>query len=63
MITYAYRCDACGHTFEARQRMTAEPLRECPACGGSVRRLITGGLGTLGINHDSSRACSIKSGG
>ncbi|MCX7022921.1 MAG: zinc ribbon domain-containing protein, partial [bacterium] len=30
MITYAYRCDACGHLFEARQRMTDEALRECP---------------------------------
>ncbi|HUT99668.1 MAG TPA: zinc ribbon domain-containing protein [bacterium] len=63
MITYAYRCDACGHRFEVRQRMTAEPLRECPECGGEVRRVITGGLGTIGVAHDSSRACSISSGG
>ncbi|OGD79756.1 MAG: hypothetical protein A2Y64_00220 [Candidatus Coatesbacteria bacterium RBG_13_66_14] len=63
MITYTYRCDACGHTFEARQRMTAEPLRECPECGGPVRRVITGGLGVIGVAHDSSRACSISGGG
>jgi len=63
VITYAYKCDACGHIFEARQRMTAEALRECPACGGPVRRLITGGLGVLDIAHDSSRACSVSGGG
>jgi putative FmdB family regulatory protein len=62
MITYAYRCDACGHTFETRQRITDEPLRECPACGGPVRRLITGGLGALVVAHDSSRACSTGGG-
>jgi len=63
MITYTYRCDACGHRFEARQRMTDEALRVCPACGGPVKRVITGGLGTLGITHDSSRACSFSGGG
>ena len=40
MPTYTYRCDACGHQFEAVQRFTDDPLRECPSCGGAVRRVI-----------------------
>src|SRR5262245_61902986 len=40
MPTYAYRCDACGHQFEAFQKFSDEPLRECPACGAAVRRVI-----------------------
>ena len=40
MPTYAYRCTACGHRFDAVQRMTDDPLTECPSCGGLVRRTI-----------------------
>ncbi len=40
MPTYTYRCDACGHQFEAVQRFSDDPLRECPSCGGVVRRVI-----------------------
>ena len=40
MPTYAYRCDACGHQFDAVQRFSDDPLRDCPVCVGSVRRVI-----------------------
>ena len=40
MPTYAYRCAACEHHFEQIQRFSDDPLRECPACGGLVRRVI-----------------------
>ena len=40
MPTYAYRCAACEHQFEQIQRFSDDPLRECPACGGLVRRVI-----------------------
>ena len=40
MPTYAYRCDACGHQFDTVQRFSDDPLRDCPACAGSVRRVI-----------------------
>ena len=40
MPLYAYRCNDCGHEFEARQRMIEDPLKECPTCGGEVRRVI-----------------------
>jgi putative FmdB family regulatory protein len=40
MPTYGYRCDACGHQFEAFQKFSEDPLRVCPACGESIRRVI-----------------------
>ncbi len=47
MPTYDYRCSACGHQFEAFQAMSANPLTECPVCGGRVERLIGGGAGLV----------------
>ena len=42
MPTYEYACSACGHRLEAQQRITADPLTECPACkGGTLRRLVS----------------------
>ena len=40
MPTYTYQCDSCGHGFEAVQRFADDPLRECPQCGASIRRVI-----------------------
>jgi putative FmdB family regulatory protein len=40
MPTYSYHCESCGHDFEAVQRFADEPLRECPQCGGAIRRVI-----------------------
>jgi putative FmdB family regulatory protein len=40
MPTYTYRCDTCGHGFEAVQRFADEPLTECPECGAPIRRVI-----------------------
>jgi putative FmdB family regulatory protein len=39
--TYEYQCDQCHRTFEVKQRITAEPLTKCEACGGALRRLIS----------------------
>ena len=33
MPIYAYKCSACGHTQDVLQKISAEPLTECPACG------------------------------
>jgi len=41
MPMYEYRCDACGHTFEARQKFSDAPLSECPECQGAVKKLIS----------------------
>jgi putative FmdB family regulatory protein len=32
MPIYAYRCSACGHAEDVMQKMSAEPLTECPHC-------------------------------
>lgn len=33
MPFYEYRCDACGHEFEAMQKMRDAALTDCPQCG------------------------------
>lgn len=33
MPIYAYKCDACGHTLDALQKMSDAPLTDCPKCG------------------------------
>jgi putative FmdB family regulatory protein len=37
--TYQYACTACGHQLEAVQSFADEPLTECPACEGKLRKL------------------------
>lgn len=33
MPIYEYRCKSCGHEMEAFQRLSDDPLKECPNCG------------------------------
>ncbi|MCR4408245.1 MAG: zinc ribbon domain-containing protein [Anaerolineae bacterium] len=40
MPVYVYQCNTCGMTFERRQSITEEPLRDCPECEGQVHRVI-----------------------
>jgi putative FmdB family regulatory protein len=48
MPTYDYVCDACGHTYELFQSITARPRKKCPACGKpKARRLIGTGAGII----------------
>ncbi len=48
MPTYDYVCDACGHSFEEFQSITAKNLRKCPECGKfKLRRLIGAGAGVI----------------
>ncbi|MDR2193420.1 MAG: zinc ribbon domain-containing protein [Treponema sp.] len=47
MPTYEYECKDCGHSFEAFQSMSDEPLTTCPRCGKEIRRIITGGGGVI----------------
>jgi len=35
MPIYEYQCQACGHEYEALQKMSAEPLVTCPVCNKS----------------------------
>ena len=42
MPKYDYRCKACGHEFEAEQRITADALKDCPSCSKpELERLIS----------------------
>lgn len=47
MPTYEYECEKCGKKFEAFQSIMAEPLTGCPKCKGSVKRLISSGIGVI----------------
>jgi len=46
MPTYDYQCSK-GHRFEVFQKMTDEPVAECPKCGAPATRQISGGAGFL----------------
>ena len=41
MPTYQYACTACGHQLEAVQSFADDPLTECPACQGRLRKLFS----------------------
>ena len=66
MPTYEYVCDICKHQFEQFQSIKAEPLKKCPKCGKSVRRLIGGGGAILfkgsGFYQTDYRSKSYKEG-
>lgn len=47
MPTYDYKCNKCNYTFELFQKMTDEPIKECPKCKGPVIRLIGAGAGPI----------------
>ena len=47
MPTYEYKCKECERSFEVFQSMKDEPLSVCPECGGSVRRILSGGAGVI----------------
>jgi len=65
MPTYEYECQACGHSFELYQQITARPTRVCPLCGERrVKRLIGTGAGVLfrgsGFYQTDYRSSSYK---
>lgn len=42
MPIYEYRCKSCGHELEKLQRMSEDPLTDCPSCGeAALQRLIS----------------------
>ena len=51
MPVYEYRCTACNHQFELRQKFSDPPADHCPKCGGIVRKMV------------SASAFSLKGGG
>ncbi len=42
MPIYEYQCTACGHQLEALQKMSDEPLKDCPECSQpSLSKLVS----------------------
>ena len=41
MPTYQYACTECGERLEVVQKFSDEPLTECPACGGRLRKVFS----------------------
>lgn len=42
MPIYEYECRVCGHVFDALQKMSDEPLMDCPDCGKpELRKLLS----------------------
>jgi len=50
MPTYEYRCKDCGEHLEVVQAFTDDPLTECPACSGPLRKV----FGNIGITFKGS---------
>ena len=65
MPTYEYECDKCGHRFERFQGISEGPIRECPRCEGTVRRLISTGAAIIVKGGGRARAagCSLENTG
>jgi len=63
MPTYEYACRACGQHLEVVQSFKDSPLTECPACGGSLRKVF-GNIGIAfkgdGFYRTDSRSSSTK---
>lgn len=42
MPIYEYACKSCGHTLDELQKMSDDPLVDCPACGKlELKRMIS----------------------
>lgn len=42
MPIYEYQCQACGHRLESLQKISEEPLKNCPDCGQpTLNRLVS----------------------
>jgi putative FmdB family regulatory protein len=68
MPVYEYICKACDHEFEREQRISDNPLKKCPECGGmKAKRLISRtsfvlkGGGWYSDLYSSTRGDSAKS--
>ncbi len=65
MPTYLYECENCGR-FEEFQKITDEPLAECPDCGGDVKRIIGApgvifkGSGFYSTDHGSGNTTAAE---
>ena len=45
-MTYEYLCEACKHKWELEQKISEEPVKNCPKCKKKkAKRLVSGGQG------------------
>lgn len=65
MPTYQYACTACDERLEVVQKFSDDPLTECPACSGRLRKLFSP-VGVVfkgsGFYKTDSRASAGKTG-
>ena len=62
MPIYEYRCEACGHKLEAMQKMSDEPLRECPQCHAPQLKKLMSAAGSFQFKEKSAGATCPASG-
>ena len=62
MPLYEYQCESCGLKFEVRQKFSDQPLSECRACGGAVKKLISQGGFALKGNGWAQQGYAAPSG-
>lgn len=41
MPVYEYECKACEKVFEVQQKMSEDPMSECPECNGVVTKIMS----------------------
>lgn len=42
MPIYEYQCEACGHVLETLQKISEQPLVDCPDCGKlALKKLVS----------------------
>jgi len=63
MPIYEYRCQSCGHQLEAMQKMSDDPLVECPECHKpELRKLMSAGGGHVFKEKTSGSPCGAAAG-
>ena len=66
MPVYEYECKECQKVFEVQQKMSDEPLKNCPECQAPVKKLVSmssfqlKGGGWYADGYSSSSASSGK---
>ena len=60
MPFYEYQCQACGHRYETMQKMSDDPLTDCPDCHkAELKKLISaGGFTSKSASIDNVPACA-----
>lgn len=47
-MTYEYQCKSCNHRWETEQKITEEPMKNCPECKKETAlRLVSGGTAVI----------------